>query len=82
MLQDPAICGFDEVQDLSNADKGAIEIAIDDLFQDRHRDDLVLLYFSGHGLLDADGRLLLALARAAASACAPPRWPPGSCATP
>lgn len=61
-LEDPAICGF-EVQDLHNADKGAIESAIDDLFEDRQRDDRVLFYFSGHGLLDADGELFLALPR-------------------
>ena len=61
VLKDPAICGFDEVRTLLDAPKAAIEEAIEDLFTDRGRDDLLLLYFSGHGLLDDDQDLYLAM---------------------
>ncbi|MGI5518973.1 caspase, EACC1-associated type [Streptomyces sp. CA-106131] len=36
--------------------------AIANLYRDRRRDDLTLLYFTGHGLKDDDGRLYLATA--------------------
>lgn len=37
-----------------------LEEAIDTLFRDRQKDDLVLLYFSGHGIKDETGKFSLA----------------------
>ncbi|WP_295448908.1 SUMF1/EgtB/PvdO family nonheme iron enzyme [uncultured Thiodictyon sp.] len=62
VLADPAIGGFDVVQELYNADRNGVAGEIERLFKQAARDDLVLLYFSGHGILDALGRLSLALA--------------------
>lgn len=52
--------GFDEVRLLENPDRTEMEEAIDALFRDRHKDDLVLLYFSGHGIKDDTGKFSLA----------------------
>jgi uncharacterized caspase-like protein len=52
--------GFDTVRLLENPDRAWMEEAIDALFRDRQKDDLVLLYFSGHGIKDDTGRLFLA----------------------
>ena len=57
VLQHPEMGGFDEVRLLPNPDKGEMELAIEKLLADRQRDDLVLLYFSGHGFKDDDGSL-------------------------
>jgi GUN4-like/Caspase domain len=51
---------FDEVRLLENPEKQAMEEAIDALFRDRQKDDLVLLYFSGHGIKDDTGKFSLA----------------------
>ena len=64
VLTDPAIGGFDPalVNILANPDYAVAHRAIGRLFANRQRDDLVLLYFSGHGELDhRTGRLYLAL---------------------
>ncbi|WP_406270826.1 caspase family protein [Streptomyces sp. NBC_00191] len=61
VLQDPSIAGFD-VTTLVNEPHHRVGEAIGDLYRDRRRDDLTLLYFSGHGLKDEDGRLYLAMA--------------------
>jgi hypothetical protein len=60
ILQDPKIGGFEEVQTLVNKPSFEIEEKIADFCADRSRDDLMLVYFSGHGILDAQGRLYLA----------------------
>jgi formylglycine-generating enzyme required for sulfatase activity len=51
----------DDVVVLKNTSRQAIEDAIHDLFNapDRSRDDLVLFYFSGHGVIDEGGKLFL-----------------------
>jgi|GEM_PF-4930908 len=59
-LDDPEMGGFDEVRLLENPDRPQMEDAIDALFRDRQRDDLVLLYFSGHGIKDDTGKFSLA----------------------
>ncbi len=59
-LKDPEMGGFDEVRLLENPERQPMEEAIDALFRDRHKDDLVLLYFSGHGIKDDTGKFSLA----------------------
>ena len=59
VLEHPDMGAFDEVTVLSNPDKGSIEKAVEDLFSNRQRDDLVLLYFSGHGIKDQSARFYL-----------------------
>jgi GTPase SAR1 family protein len=61
ILQDSDIGNFDEVKLLHNpSDPTVMQIAIQTLFSERQRDDLLLLYFSGHGITDNNGRLYLA----------------------
>ncbi|MEH1928412.1 caspase, EACC1-associated type [Nostoc sp.] len=57
VLQNPEIGGFDEVKVLVNPRRQAMEEAIETLFDSRQRDDLVLLFFSGHGIKDESGKL-------------------------
>lgn len=45
---------------LENPPRQVMEEAIETLFSGRQKDDLVLLYFSGHGIKDEAGRLSLA----------------------
>ncbi len=54
VLLNPEIGGFadGDVKVLKDAEKGAIETAIYHLFAHRKPDDLLLLYFSGHGVTD------------------------------
>jgi WD40 repeat protein len=61
VLADPAIAGF-EVTTLLNEPHHVVGQAIGDFYRDRRRDDLTLLYFTGHGLKDDDGHLYLAMA--------------------
>ncbi|MFD8492644.1 caspase family protein [Amycolatopsis sp. NPDC059657] len=60
VLRDPRIAGF-EVTILINEPHHRVGQAIGDFYRDRRRDDLTLLYFTGHGLKDDDGRLYLAM---------------------
>ncbi|MGW2719809.1 caspase family protein [Streptomyces sp. NPDC001492] len=60
VLQDPKIAGF-EVTTLINKPHYQVGEAISDLYRNRRSDDLTLLYFTGHGLKDEDGRLYLAM---------------------
>ncbi|MFM6374812.1 MAG: caspase, EACC1-associated type [Microcystis panniformis] len=59
VLEHPDMGAFDQVTVLSNPDKGSMEKAVEVLFANRQRDDLVLLYFSGHGLKDQKARFFL-----------------------
>ncbi|MFD8308494.1 beta-propeller fold lactonase family protein [Streptomyces sp. NPDC059690] len=61
VLEHPDIAGFD-VTTLINEPHYRVGEAIADLYRERRRDDLTLLYFTGHGLKDDDGRLYLATA--------------------
>ncbi|WP_328475062.1 caspase family protein [Actinoplanes sp. NBC_00393] len=61
VLGDPRIAGF-EVTTLVNEPHHRVGEAIGDFYRDRRRDDLTLLYFTGHGLKDDRGRLHLAMA--------------------
>lgn len=61
VLENDRIGGFDQVQVLPNPDRGRMEYAIETLFtESRSRDDLILLYFSGHGVRDDNGTLYFA----------------------
>jgi TonB family protein len=59
VLRNPSIGGFD-VQTLVNETSYRVSEAIEAFLADRDRDDLLLLYFSGHGIKDADGQLYFA----------------------
>lgn len=60
VLQDPEIGGFDDVKALANPDRQTMESEIEMLFDGRTKDDLVLLFFSGHGIKDDAGTLYFA----------------------
>lgn len=61
VLQDPQVGGFDRVEVLPNPNRTDMERAIEKLFSENcQRDDLVLLYFSGHGVRDENGALYFA----------------------
>lgn len=59
-IRDPAIGGFDEVVELIDETEAAIRRHISAFFDRRKSDDLLLCYFSGHGVRDDRGRLFLA----------------------
>jgi tetratricopeptide (TPR) repeat protein len=60
VLHHPEMGGFTEIIPLLNPDPLVMEEAIETLFSGRQRDDLVLLFFSGHGIKDENGRLYFA----------------------
>src|SRR3954462_184391 len=60
VLRDPAIAGFD-VTVLLNEPAHVVGEAIGSFYGACRRDDLTLLYFSGHGLKDDDARLYRAM---------------------
>jgi tetratricopeptide (TPR) repeat protein len=59
VLRDPTIGGF-EVKKLSNTPWHKLREEIDNFFNDRRREDLLLIYFACHGIKDEDGRLYFA----------------------
>lgn len=59
-LRDPEIAGFD-VTVLVNEPHHVVGEAIGEFYGNPRRDDLTLLYFTGHGLKDDQGRLYLAM---------------------
>ena len=59
VLATPAIGGFD-VTTLADEPAATVMQGIEDFFDGRRREDLVLLYFSGHGILDEGARLYFA----------------------
>ena len=60
VLGDPDVAGF-EVTTLVNQPHHQVGEALGAFVRDRRSDDLALLYFTGHGLKDEDGRLYLAM---------------------
>ncbi|GLW95212.1 caspase family protein [Actinokineospora globicatena] len=50
----------EHVRVLANADQRGVMLALDEFFDGAARDDQLLLYYSGHGKLDAHGNLHLA----------------------
>ncbi|SNR32417.1 caspase family protein [Blastococcus mobilis] len=67
VLEDPAVAGFD-VTMLVNQPHHVVGEAIADFYTGARRDDLTLLYFTGHGLKDDEGRLYLAMTNTRRSA--------------
>ena len=62
VLEDEEIGHFDNVRVLVNERFGSIQEALAEFFmQDKSPDDLLLVYFSGHGILDRAGDLYLAV---------------------
>jgi uncharacterized caspase-like protein len=61
VLRDPAIGEFDKVTKLINQNHALVSQNISKFFAQRMPEDLLLLYFSGHGILDSQGRLYLAV---------------------
>jgi uncharacterized caspase-like protein len=62
VLINPHIGGFAEIDIcvLKNPERQMMEEGIENLFAGRQKDDLLLLFFSGHGIKDDTGRLFLA----------------------
>ncbi|MEB3339566.1 caspase family protein [Okeania sp.] len=60
VLDNSQMGDFDETKVLQNSHRQEIELAIYELFADRNQDDVLLLYFSGHGVLSRESNLLLA----------------------
>jgi len=61
VLADKDIGSFDQVTPLINKNETEIRRAISAFLTNKKPDDLVLVYFSGHGVLDDRGRLFLSL---------------------
>jgi uncharacterized caspase-like protein len=61
VLKAPDIGHFDDVTCLVNEGFASVRRAIARFYDQRRRDDLLLLYFSGHGVKDEQGHLYLAL---------------------
>ncbi len=61
VLANPEMGGFAEadIRVLKNPQRQEMEEAIYRLFANRQKDDLLLFYFSGHGIKDESGRLYL-----------------------
>jgi hypothetical protein len=60
VFEDKRIGAFTEAIPLLEATFVKMRTSIESLFNGRHRDDLLLLYFAGHGIRDDDGYLYLA----------------------
>jgi hypothetical protein len=61
VLKHPEIGGFNDVTGLIDQPESVVRRAIARFFAGKKRDDLLLLYFSGHGVLDDQGHLHLAV---------------------
>jgi len=60
ILEAPEVGGFTSVTVLHDAADYQLRMAIEEMLTERLRDDLVLLYFSCHGIVDAQHRLYFA----------------------
>ena len=60
VLENPKMGGFDEAKTLTNPDPTAMRIAVQQIFAGCTKEDLVLLFFSGHGITDDNNKLYFA----------------------
>lgn len=60
-LANEKLCFFDEAQVLQNPSLEDVRRSVYRMARAAERDDLILLYYTGHGALDADGSLALIL---------------------
>jgi hypothetical protein len=61
VLKDQSICAFDDVKVLLNQLSSSVIEAIDEFFDQKKPDDLLVVFFSGHGVRDEFGSLFLAV---------------------
>lgn len=61
ILADPALCGFDEVVLLENEPVMQVRRRLERATRASEPGDLLLFYYSGHGKVDRDGALALAM---------------------
>jgi len=61
VLKDQGICAFDDVKVLLNQLSSTVIEVVDEFFDQKKPDDLLVLYFSGHGVRDELGSLYLAV---------------------
>ncbi len=59
LLQNPNIGEFDQVIPLINPSLGEMRTRIGETFAEANKEDLVLLYFTGHGIKDSYGKFYL-----------------------
>jgi hypothetical protein len=67
VLRDPALGAF-EVVTFTDQSRDAVMRALDEALNEADPGDIMLLFYSGHGVLDPSGRLCLAMADTRASA--------------
>lgn len=60
VLSDPQLSAFDDVQVALDLPHWEVMLRINKVMRKASREDQILLYYSGHGLLDSDGKLHLA----------------------
>jgi branched-chain amino acid transport system substrate-binding protein len=60
VLANTGLGNFDDVKIVINPDLATMQLEIGLLFRDREKNDLVLLFFSGHGMKDEAGKLYFA----------------------
>ena len=61
VLKDKNIGGFDRISTVFNSTLVGVQQSLFDFLADRSKEDLILVYYTGHGLTDDRGRLYLAL---------------------